>query len=79
MSRVLGFAFALALVASAAHADEDRSAYSKESARLTEQLNALISGRVELGASAPPAKRDESQDERASSQHRALPVARAGN
>jgi len=79
MSRVLGFVFALAVAASAAHSEEDRSAYSKANARLTEQLNAVIEARVELGATPPPAKRDESQDERAGSQHRALPVARAGN
>jgi hypothetical protein len=65
MSRVLGFAFALALATSAAHSEEDRSAYSKASARLTEQLNTVISERVELDAIAPPAKRDKSVDERA--------------
>jgi hypothetical protein len=71
MSRVLGFVFALAVAASAAHSEEDRSAYSKASARLTEQLNAVITGRVDLGTGAPPAKRDESQEERARSQRRA--------
>jgi hypothetical protein len=71
MSRVLGFVFALAMAASAAHSEEDRSAYTKANLRLTEQLNAVISARVELGTAAPPAKRDEPRAERASSQHQA--------
>ena len=63
MLRVLGFVFALAAFAGAAGAEEDRSAYAEASARLTEQLNAVISERVELSPPAPPAKREESRDE----------------
>jgi hypothetical protein len=67
MSRVLGIAFALVLVAGASRADEDRSAYARASARLTEQLNLVISERVQARVDAqPPAKRDASSDELAS-------------
>lgn len=64
MSRVLGFVLAFAMLASAAHSEEDRSAYTQATARLTEQLNATISERVDLKPIAPPARRDESVDER---------------
>jgi hypothetical protein len=63
MSRLFGIVFALALFASAAHSEEDRSAYLKATARLTEQLNETISKRVDLRAPAPPAKRDEAAED----------------
>jgi hypothetical protein len=59
MLRGWGFVFALAVFAGAASAEEDRAAYAEASARLTEQLNAVISERVELSPPPPPAKRDE--------------------
>lgn len=71
MSRVLGFVFALAVFASAAHSEEDRSAYAQATARLTEQLNATISARVDLSRPAPPAKQDEAAKEGTRSQLRA--------
>jgi hypothetical protein len=65
MSRLLGIVFGLTVFASAAHAEEDRSAYMKATARLTEQLNETISKRVDLRAPAPPAQRDEAADDAA--------------
>ena len=65
MRRSWGIVFALAFVAGAAHAEDERSAYMRAQARLTEQLNAVIAAGVELDAVAPPAKADEASDERA--------------
>jgi len=62
MSRAIGIAFALALVAGAARAGEDSTAYDRAHNRLTEQLNHVISEGVELGKSAPPAKPDEAAE-----------------
>lgn len=63
MSRVLGCLLLLAAFAGTARAEEERSAYEKANARLTEQLNAVISERVELKPPAPPAQRDDSSDD----------------
>ena len=63
MSRQLGIVLGVALLASAASSEEDRSAYLKATARLTEQLNETISKRVDLSAPAPPAKRDEAAED----------------
>jgi hypothetical protein len=60
MLRVIGFACALALGAAAVHAEEDRADYSRAQAKLTEQLNTVISEGVELEKKpAPPAKPEE--------------------
>ena len=67
MTRVLGFVVALVVIAGAAHAEEDRSAYAKATALLTEKLNAVIAERVDLPPIAPPAKRDDEADVRAES------------
>lgn len=64
MFRVAGFACLLALGASAVHAEEDRSAYARAQAKLTEQLNAVIEKGLEIDAPAPPAKLDVSAVER---------------
>ena len=46
MFRVLGIVCALAVVASAVNADNDRSAFSRTQLRVTEQLNAVIAAGV---------------------------------
>ena len=56
MSRVLGFTILLALCAASAGAEEDRSAYSLNQKKLTEQLNAQIAKGVAIDVPAPPAK-----------------------
>jgi hypothetical protein len=63
MFRVMGFICLLALGASVVHAEEDRSAYKRTQARLTEQLNAVIARGITLDAPAPPAKQAPSADE----------------
>lgn len=62
MSRVLGCLLLLAAFAGTANAEEDRAAYEKANARLTEQLNAVIAERALVKAPAPPAHRDDSDD-----------------
>jgi hypothetical protein len=56
MSRVLGFVVLLALCAATAGAEEDRSAYSLNQKKLTEQLNAQIAKGIAIGVPAPPAQ-----------------------
>jgi len=63
MSFAIRIACALAFFAGAAHADEDRSAYVRAQARLTEELNAVIAEGIELRTAPPPAKADDSGDE----------------
>ncbi len=46
MFRVLGIVCALAVVAGAANADNDRSAFSRTQLHVTEQLNAVIAAGV---------------------------------
>jgi hypothetical protein len=65
MFRVIGLVSLLALGASAVHAEEDRSAYSRAQAKLTEQLNAVIAKGIEFETPAPPAKLDASGSESA--------------
>lgn len=62
MSRAIGALLAIALLAAAGSAQEDRSAYLKAQARLTEQLNAVIADGVVLDPHAPPAKRDDGDE-----------------
>jgi hypothetical protein len=60
--RIVVCLFAIAAAAASASADEDRSAYEAAQARLTEQLNAWIADRVDLEATLPPAKNDDTSD-----------------
>jgi hypothetical protein len=62
MFRVIGFISLLALCAGTVHAEEDRSAYSSAQAKLTEQLNAVITKGIELNVYSPPAKADTSAE-----------------
>ena len=55
MSRVLGFTILLALCAASAGAEEDRSAYSLNQKKLTEQLNAQIAKGVAIDVPDMPA------------------------
>ncbi len=56
MSRVLGITVLLALCAASVGAEEDRSAYSLNQKKLTEQLNAQIAKGIAIDVPAPPAK-----------------------
>jgi hypothetical protein len=70
MFRVIGAIVLLALCASASFADEDRAAYTREQAKLTEELNAVIARGVGPKAEAPPAKPAEPSDPRVAKSER---------